>query len=196
MKTLFTAALFFALPALATTLIALDLPALSKSSSLIVQGKVSKTEAKLSKDGMRITTYIYVDVTETLKGEGRATVELTQPGGIVGDIGQRVSGTANLKAGDEIVAFLEPQGPRFMLTGMAQGCYRVQRSSDGKSAFAVKDPDGDVMLLDPVTHAQVTKTYAPLKLDDFKAQIRAALAPPVANEPLPADPRAPQKAVK
>lgn len=199
MKTSLTGALLLALPVWATTLIALDLTALSRSADSIVQGKVSRVEAKMSKDGRRITTHVTVDVSESLKGQsGVTTVEIVQPGGIVGDVGQRVSGTAHLQAGDEVVAFLERKGPsRFMLVGMAQGCFRVERSSDGSAAFAVQDPEGDALLLDPVTHAPVKKGTEPMKLDELKAKVRAALAPPgVAEEPTTPTANEPRKAVK
>jgi hypothetical protein len=196
MKTLALATLFLTTSAWATTLIALDVPAMSRAADSIVQGTVSRVESRMSKDGSRITTHVFVDVTESIKGQGATSVEVVQPGGIVGDVGQKVSGTAHLQQGDEVVVFLERRGPdRFMLVGMAQGCYRVQRSSDGKAAFAVPDPEGDVLMLDPVTHAPVQKNPAPLKLDELKTQIRATLAQGVAEEPQPV--RAPvNKAVK
>ena len=186
MKTLTLGALLLAFPAFATTVIALDLTGLSRASDAIVQGKVTRAEPKLSKDGSRITTHYTVEVSDTLKGAAATTtVELVQPGGIVGDMGQKVAGTAHLKVGDEVVAFLERRGPRaFMFTGMAQGCFRVERSTDGSAAFAVQDREGDLMILDPVTRAPVEKGTEPMKLDDLKAKVRAALAPPnVAEEP-------------
>jgi hypothetical protein len=200
MKTLFTGGLLLlALPAWATTLVALDLTALSRSADSIVQGKVSRVEARMSKDGGRISTHVTVDVSDSLKGQGgAATVEIVQPGGIVGDIGQKVAGTAHLKEGDEIVAFLERRGPKnFLLVGMAQGCFRVERSSDGAAAFAVQDPEGDVLLLDPVTHAPVKKGTETMKLDELKAKVRAALAPPgVADQPAAPTGADPRKVVK
>ena len=72
-----------------------------------------------------------------------------------------------------------------------------ERSSDGTSAFAVQDPEGDVLLLDPVTHAPVKKGTEPMKLDVLKAKIRAALAPPgVADEPTTPTGNDPRKVVK
>ncbi len=185
MKTFTLGALLFAFPAFATTVVALDLPALSRSSDAIVQGRVAKVEAKMSKDGGRITTHVTVDVTDTLKGEPtNTTIEIVQPGGVVGDIGQKVAGTTRFQVGDEVVTFLERRGgKRFMLTGMAQGCFRVERSSDGQAAFAVQDAQGDLTMLDPVTRAPVHTGTGPMKLDELKAKVRALLATPVAKEP-------------
>jgi hypothetical protein len=189
MKTLGTIgglAVALAFSAHATTMVALDLAGLAKGSDTIVQGKVSRAEAKMSKDGARISTHVYVDVSDSLKGSAAKTVEVVQPGGIVGDIGQRVSGTSDLKVGDEVVVFLEKRGPAFRLYGMAQGCYRVERSTDGAAAFVTPDSEGDAMLVDAVTHAAVTKPHTAMKLDDFKAQVRQAIvAPPSSTLPQP-----------
>ena len=190
MKTLALGALLVAVafPAFATTVVALDVPAMSRAADSIVQGRVVRVEPKLSKDGRRITTHVTVEVLESLKAGGAAatgTVEIVQPGGVVGDIGQKVHGTAHLQVGDEVVTFLERRGAKaYQLVGMAQGCFRVERSSDGAAAFAVQAPEDDLFLLDPVTRAPVAKDTSPMKLDELKGKIRAALAPPgVAEEP-------------
>src|SRR4051812_20754051 len=141
----------------ATTMIALDLPALSRSAETIVHGTVTKVEAHLSRDGRRVSTQIDVEVKEAMKGEPGRAVTVIQPGGEVGDIGQLVSGTAHYTVGEEVVLFLERHGPNFRTVGMAQGKYRVERSTDGKAAFAMPEPEGDAMLVDPATHAPVAK---------------------------------------
>lgn len=188
MKTLPLAALFCALPAFATTVVALDVPGLARAADSIVQGKVLKIDVRASKDGRRITTHIQVAVSEALKGQP-TTVEIEQPGGELGDVGQRVSGTAKFAVGDEVVVFLEQHGPRFLLVGMAQGKFKIERSSDGSAAFAVQDPEGEGMRkLDRVTGQVVEAGPAVLKLDDLKALVRTALAPPVAEQPAPKQP--------
>jgi hypothetical protein len=179
MKLLRIAGLLLTLPAFATTMVALDLPALSKASDTIVQGTVKSVTSKLSNDGRRVFTEIEVDVAETIKGAPVKTVTVTQPGGVAGDIGQLVSGTAHYTTGEEVVLFLEKYGPRFRTVGMAQGKFRVERSTDGKAAFALPDPEAEALLLDPVTHQPVAKNNAAVKLETFKLQIRSALAPPL-----------------
>jgi hypothetical protein len=163
----------------ATTMIALDLPGLSRAAETIVHGTVTRVESHLSQDGRRVFTQIDVDVKEAIKGQPPKTVSVIQPGGEVGDIGQLVSGTAHYAVGEEVVLFLERHGPNFRTVGMAQGKYRVERSTDGKAAFALPEPEGDAMLLDPVTHAPVAKSDKVLKLETFKQQIRSAIGPAV-----------------
>jgi hypothetical protein len=178
MKTLRIAVLLLTpLSAFATTMIALDVETMSRTADSIVQGRVLKVEAHLTRDGRRVFTQIDVQVDEALKGQPPKTVTLTQPGGAVGDIGQLVSGTAHYQVGEEVVLFLEKYGPRYRTVGMAQGKFRVERSTDGKAAFAMPDPEGGATLVDALTHEPVTKSAQAVKLEAFKGQIRSALAP-------------------
>ena len=59
---------------------------------------------------------------------------------------QVVSGLARFSEGEEVVLFLERQGSsRFQVTGLSQGKFRVERSTDGRDAFAVPER-GDAVL--------------------------------------------------
>ncbi len=72
--------------AAATTLLALDVPALTKGSALVVRATVRSVEARWTKDGGRIMTDAVLDVTETWKGAPTKQVTVMQPGGIVGEV--------------------------------------------------------------------------------------------------------------
>lgn len=181
--------LLLSLAASATTMLRADLPELAQTSDAIVHGTVRRVESRWSGDGRRIVTDVEIQVTEALKGQaGQAgsTVLVTQPGGRVGDIGQRVSGLASFSPGEEVVVFLERRGTRaFRLSGMAQGKYQVQRSEGGKSALAVPEPTGDVLLLDPDTRQPTGSSRRSLSLPELKAAIRTALEqqrPPVRTQ--------------
>src|SRR5262249_53345560 len=130
-------ALSVAAPAMATTMLAQDVAALTCSSDAVVRGKVKKVESRWTGDHRQMVTDVTIDVDEFIKGKGNKTVQITQPGGEVEGIGQKVSGLASFTPGEEVVVFLARQGSdRFMVTGMAQGKFRVERSSDNKAAFA------------------------------------------------------------
>ncbi len=178
MKTSVAALLVFASPALATTMVALDVPTLTLKAEVIVRGTVRSSSAHWSGDNRRIFTQIEIDVSESLKGEPLKTLSVVQPGGVVGDVGQRVSGVASYEEGEEVVLFLSRRGPMFQTLGMAQGKFRVLRSSDGKAAFVTPDSEGDALLLDAKTHEAVAHSGQVLKLDVLKTQIREALAAP------------------
>jgi hypothetical protein len=178
MKTSVAALLVFASPALATTMVALDVPTLTQKADVIVRGTVRSSGARWSGDNRRIFTQVEIDVVESLKGEPLKTVSVVQPGGVVGDIGQKVSGVATYEEGEEVVLFLARRGPLFQTLGLAQGKFRVLRSSDGKAAFASPDSESEALLLDAKTHEPVARSGQVLKLDVLKTQIREALAAP------------------
>lgn len=171
--------LLLSLAASATTMLRVDLPELAQTSDTIVHGTVRRVESRWSGDGRRILTDVEIQVTEALKGQAGSTVLVTQPGGRVGDIGQRVSGLASFTPGEEVVVFLERKGTQaFRLSGMAQGKYQVQRTEGGKGAMAVPEPTGDVLLLDPDTRQPTDSSLRSLSLPELKAAIRTALAQP------------------
>lgn len=178
----------------ATTLLAMDVAALTKSSEVVVRGYVLKVEPRWTTDRSRIITDATIEISETWKGAtGAKTLVAMQPGGEIGEIGQRVEGVASFEPGEEVVLFLEPRGDRFTVTGMAQGKFRLERSSDGKVTFARPERAGEAVLLDPVTRQPVARAERVLTVEQLKAQVRAALPtapveptrPPLAPSPAP-----------
>jgi hypothetical protein len=157
----------------ATTLLALDLTSLTKGSSTIMRGTVRSVSSRWTKDGGRIMTDAVLDVSETWKGAAVKEVTVMQPGGEVGDVGQLVHGTVKFKAGDEVVVFLEGRGDRFLLTGMSQGRFKVERSSDGKSIFVRQELDGEALFVDPSTHQPTQPNSIAMTLDQLRARVNA-----------------------
>ncbi len=158
----------------ATTLLSLDVAGLTKSSTVIVRATVRSVASRWTKDGGRIMTDAVMDVSETWKGPPSTELVVMQPGGIVGDVGQIVHGTVKFAPGDEVVVFLEPRGDRFLLTGMVQGRFKVERSSDGKATFARQELEGEALFLDPATHQPVAPGGVTLPIDVLRAQVLAA----------------------
>jgi hypothetical protein len=162
-------------PAMATSMLFQDVATLTQSSDAVVHGKVLKTASRWTSDGKKIVTDITVQVSDVLKGSAGKTVVVMQPGGEVGNIGQKVSGLASFSEGEEVVLFLEHQGAeRYRLSGMAQGKFRVERSSDKTTAFAVPESVGDSAVIDPVTGGPTQEQNRPMELAALKAKIRAA----------------------
>lgn len=180
LRALLFAVLLLCVPASATSMLRVDLPELSRSADVIVHGTVRRLESRWSGDGRLIVTDVEIEVTEALKGQAGGTLVVTQPGGHVGDIGQRVSGLATFVPSEEVVVFLERRGDRaFRVSGMAQGKYKVLRSvgSQGKvEAMAVPESTTETLLLDATTRAPTTSSHQTLPLAELKTAIRAALA--------------------
>lgn len=165
---IFAVAALLSLPAFATTLLKLDLPALTKTSASIVRGSVKSSRASWNADHTRISTSIVITVRETWKGEPATEITVTQEGGVVGDVGQLVHGTVVFKTGDEVVLFLEEHGPRFILTGMVQGVFRVE----GKTA--TQAVENDAFMIDPMTRQPVAPAALSMSVDELALQVRNA----------------------
>lgn len=168
-------ALLLAALAHATTLLALDVAALSKGSGAVVRGTVKSVDARWTKDGARIMTDAVIEVRETWKGTHRETVTVMQQGGVIGEVGQVVHGTIPFRRGDEVVLFLEPRGERFMLTGMMQGVFRVHGDTARQAL------EGDALFLDPSTRQPVQPSALAVSLSSLRAQVVATL--PTAPQP-------------
>ncbi len=166
----------------ATTLLALDVPGLTKSSTVIVRATVKSVEARWTKDGARIMTDAVMEVSESWKGKPAKVITVMQPGGIVGDIGQIVHGTVKFAVGDEVVVFLEPRGERYLLTGMLQGTFRVEASPDGK-AMARQESEGDALLVDPATHQPVRRPAVVMPIEKLRNQVVASSGIVIPAEP-------------
>ena len=177
-RALLPAVLLLCLSASATTMLSLGLPELARSADTVVQGTVRRVESRWSGDGRRIVTDVEIQVSETLKGQPGNTVLVTQSGGRVGDVGQKVSGEASFAQGEEVVVFLERRGAQaFRVLGMSQGKYQVQRSPDGTRVMAVPDL-GELLLLDPGTRQPATSPSQALSLTQLKSSIHTALEQP------------------
>ena len=112
--------------ACATMAVKLDLAALADNSALVVVAKLDSKQARWDAAGAGIWTHHSLTVSETLKGEHKASREFVTRGGVVGDRGQHVAGSGTFDVGSEYVFFLwKDDDGRFQLTGMVQGAFAV-----------------------------------------------------------------------
>jgi hypothetical protein len=170
-------ALAIAPVAFATTMLEQDLASLTKGADVVVRAQVLSSQARWTSDHARIITDTELEVQEAWKGKPAARIVVMQPGGIVGELGQKVDGVALFEPGEEVVVFLEARGDRFTVAGMAQGAFHLARSSDGKTVFARQALD-EALLLDPVTRQPVAGPRSVLTVEQLKARVAQALAAP------------------
>lgn len=163
----------------ATTMEARDVEALTRESQLVVRARVLTGQARWTADRARIVTDTEVEVLETWKGEARRSLVVMQPGGVVGDLGQRVAGAATFTPGEEVVLFLEARGGAFTVSAMSQGVFRVE------AGHARRD-FGGALVVDPVTHRPVTKPEPALDVATLEARVRAAARAPASDANPPA----------
>lgn len=137
------AALAWSASAVASTALKFDLERLTFSSDRIVVGEVVEMES-FRQDG-RILTDTTVRIEETWKGESTETLTIRQPGGRVGDVATRVQGLANFQMGERSLLFLSDPGVDdhpWVISGLAQGKFRVTMGPDGETELAVPELDG------------------------------------------------------
>jgi hypothetical protein len=112
---------------------------LARGSDAVVRGTV------IRRSGHRAGTRIYTEVTlrtaAVWRGTAPAEVTVRVPGGVVGNLGQRVDGAPELTQGEEAVLFLEAdRAGGFRVHGLAQGKFRVEGASAApdlrRTAFA------------------------------------------------------------
>ena len=157
-----------------------DVETLTQESDAVVRGTVQSVESSWVGPGSQksIVTRVKIQVSEKLKGDPGSVAEVVQPGGIIpeSDIGQIVHGMPEFKTGEEVVVFLKKHSPSaatFGVSGLAQGKYTVERTSDGKNAFAVPSAI-DAALVD-ADGLPATGSAKPLELKELRKRVRAAV---------------------
>lgn len=115
----------------ATTLEQLSLDDMLKKSTSVVRGQVVSS-APLQRGTVIYTSY-RLQVTERLKGDGAAVVEVAVPGGRFGQLRQTIPGAPVLEAGKEYVVFIwtGPSGTNHIL-GLSQGLFDVRKGANGE----------------------------------------------------------------
>jgi len=106
-----------------STVVALDVGALTERAERVVRAKVLSTESW--RDGI-VWTRVTLEVSEDWLGSGAARVEIVQPGGRVPGFGTLVFGVPSFAQGEDVVVFLA--GDRVL--GLAQGKFRI--SAEGE----------------------------------------------------------------
>jgi hypothetical protein len=151
----------FATAAVATTVPPLTVHELSARADLAAV--VTLTEQHAAWVGTRILTFCTATVDDTWldrSAHATRTVHFALPGGVVGDVGQRVPGTPSLVVGGHYLLFLGPDnGPPDPVTHNAAraivGLWRGAFVVDGARAVPFSHDDTQAPVPLAVLHAQV-----------------------------------------
>ena len=99
---------------------------LARSSDAVVRGQVEGSRSFRSEDRLRVYTEYLVRARTVLRGRAPALARVVVPGGIEGNLGQRVDGAPTLARGEELVVFLKrEERDTFSVTALAQGKFSV-----------------------------------------------------------------------
>jgi len=160
----------------AAVVLALDLPSLVRSSTVIADVEVVDRQSVRLPGGQIITEHVAL-VREGVRGvaDGEELVFFTE-GGIVDGIGAVVPGEPRPRVGDRILAFLEPAGAGLRFVGMSQGCLPV---AEGPFGTRVLPPARDAVLVSRTPTGTVRAAPAvasPRPLASFLQEVRALVA--------------------
>jgi hypothetical protein len=169
MKALISAlSLAAAIPAAASVAVPATVEELARSSDAVVRGRVESVEARLSANGKRVFTYAEVRPSEVWRGSAPAVVTVVVPGGVAGDLGQRVSGAPSLSVGEEVVLFLSKLGEReFQVRGMAQGKFTVSGDEAKPNLSSLAFVPGRALSVEE-------RRAEPMPVGELKRRVRAA----------------------
>lgn len=123
----------------ATTIVPMSIETLTERSSLVVQAQAQDSWSEWSADRRLIYTITRFQVKETLKGAALTQIEVKQPGGRMGVIGQNVSGVRPFRSGEEAVLFLQPsksEASRMIVTGLMQGNFTILEGTGSSGKYA------------------------------------------------------------
>jgi len=93
---------------------------------VVIRGQVEGSRSFRSEDRLRVYTEYLVRARTVLRGRAPALARVVVPGGIEGNLGQRVDGAPSLARGEELVVFLRREDrDTFSVTALAQGKFSV-----------------------------------------------------------------------
>jgi hypothetical protein len=128
-------ALLLSARAEATVVLQQSFEEMTAEAHLVVRGVALRSTARWDDEGRRINTWTELRVTEVLKGSAAGTVLVRQAGGVVGGIGQSVSGAAEFREGEEALLFLVHPGDdarAYVVSSMAMGKVTLAADTFGK----------------------------------------------------------------
>lgn len=163
--------LLAAVPATASTFLAMSQEELVAGSSAVVVGRVLQVSSFWNDEGTAIMTEAAVRVEETVVGDSPTVVVVRTFGGEVGGLRIDALGFPTFRAGQRLLLYLRDAGATAEVVGYRLGEYKLVTRSDGIEV-AVPTVDAEVALLNrDGTAAERPRAMA---LDALKLKIRAA----------------------
>lgn len=130
---------------------------LTKRADVILTGKVIQKESSWNASKTRIYTKTTVQVEEYLKGTNKDNnIEITYPGGEVGDVGEFYTHMPNFEYNEEVLVFLKKDGK--------DNEYKVLNGEEGKIT----------VVREAKTKEKITTSN--LSIKDLKIQIKRFLS--------------------
>jgi hypothetical protein len=154
-----------AIPAGASTFVALSRAELTAQSNAVIEGEVLKTNSFWSRSGRLVVTEVMVQVTDKIAGEAPSVVIVRTFGGQVGGYNVEAHGFPKFAVGERVILFLQNQADGTAeVTGYRQGQYRVVREAGVEMAIPTIEagvnlvrPDGQTVIRPKAERLDVLK---------------------------------------
>jgi hypothetical protein len=164
-----------------TTMLRLNTEGLTNKAREIVQGRVVKKHCEWSQNKTRINTTITIKVVRSIKGNlAKEEVAIRQPGGVIGDVGLKVSGFPDFQEGEEVLVFLQEGEEGFRkVVGLTQGKFRIITDKEtGRKILDKDERDKDLRIIDKgkaVKTEAVREEEKKIFLEDFIDSVKAIM---------------------
>ena len=123
----------------ATQILAKDLPSLGRDADLVVEATVVSTRAFWNEGRTRILTAVELDVERAHKGDAPRRVTVVQAGGELDGMRMTVHGVTQWRAGERVLAFLEPAfDAQYRVAGFSQGKFSIRTDPDTGEEIALR----------------------------------------------------------
>ena len=155
----------------ATTVVPLDIEALSEAADYIVIGEVKAIESRWLNERQIVTEVTFV-VHESLKGEASPELTVLTLGGRVEEIGQWIPGEAYFKEGEHALLFLEARGGGLGVVGLGQGKFTLHELP-GEFTMAIPQT-ADLHFASPEA-SEVSAAVAPVELGLIREELESIL---------------------
>ncbi len=114
--------LLVASPCLATTLLWMDVPQLTRHSTSVVVGRAVSQETLAAGPGVPLNRITF-EISSSLKGDLRGTIVVNNPG---------FPGAPAFNEGDEAILFLYTREGTHVMTGLQQGTFKIVADPSGR----------------------------------------------------------------
>lgn len=158
----------------ATTLLRVELPALTQAAELIIYAKCVDRESRWENGS--VWSFVDFRVIETLKGTAVAgeKIRVRVAGGQVGHLQTRIDGVPEFFMGEEVIVFLERTAPGdFGVTGWTQGTFRV--SHDMKGGLNVTQESSEFPMFDRNTKRFSRDGIHDMDMNEFREKVKSLL---------------------
>lgn len=166
---LFALVLLAAVPAWASTFLAMTPRDLVTESDAVVMGEVLQVHSFWSPSGRMIVTEAIVRVEERIAGTAASVLVLRTAGGTVEGFTVEAHGFPTFEKGQRLLLFVS-QGDPGEVVGYRQGQYRIVRDAAGvETAVPMLEPGVRLLSRD----GRPAPRPVPVRLQELKSQIRA-----------------------